>query len=109
MKKGDGTVREGGESSAGRNGVGCTKEMGKLLSWGVRGLAGCCVGHRLDRSKARCREPFKERGLWGLGRQPWGQRKEHPSAPSRADAEWGAYKDDSLPPASTHHLEQTPG
>ena len=45
----------------------------------------------------------------GLGRQPWGQRKEHPSAPSGAGAEWGAYKDDSLPPASTHHLEQTPG
>lgn len=63
VKKVDGSVREGGESSVGQNGVGCTKEMGKFLSWGVRGLAGCCVGHRLERRKARCWEPFKERGL----------------------------------------------
>lgn len=59
MKKGDGSVREGGESSAGRSGVGCTKEMGKLLSWGVRGLAGCCVGHRLERSKAHAGNPSR--------------------------------------------------
>lgn len=102
MKKGDGSVREGGESSVGQSGVGCTKEMG---SEGSRWLL---CGAQTGEAQGQMLGTLQ--GIRpGLGRHPWGQRKEHPSAPSRAGAEWGASKDDSLPPSSTHHLEQTRG
>ena len=57
VEKGDGNVRGVGDSSGGHSGVGCTKEMGRFLGWRARGVTGCCVEHRLERSTAGRQDP----------------------------------------------------
>ena len=58
-----GDVRGVGDSLEGKSRVRCTREMGRFLGWGVRGLAGCCVGHGLERRKEGSQESFREQGL----------------------------------------------
>lgn len=53
LQKGEGCARGAGE---GQRGVDLTKEMRKVL---VMGLAGCCVGHILEKGNAVSQEACK--------------------------------------------------